>query len=157
MTITLLFAGKINKNSLHSSLEEYTSRLKNYVNLKVQFLKTPSLPQGSSDLDKKKSESSVILKEFKPGDFIILLDEKGKEFSTMDLKNLVEKKMMAGNKNILFVVGAAYGFSPGLSERADMIISLSKLTFPHQVARLLIAEQLYRAFTIIRNESYHHE
>ena len=106
---------------------------------------------------KKEKEGQLILEQVNNGDVLILLDEQGKEFSSVEFAKWIEKKMIAGIRQLVFVVGGAYGFSEAVYQRADHKISLSRLTFSHQMVRMIFAEQLYRAMTIIKNEPYHHD
>ncbi|MDE6238238.1 MAG: 23S rRNA (pseudouridine(1915)-N(3))-methyltransferase RlmH, partial [Muribaculaceae bacterium] len=105
----------------------------------------------------KEAEGEMIISKLLPGDHVILLDERGKEYSSMEFATFLEKQMVAGRKRLIFVVGGPYGFSRAVYDRADGKISLSKMTFNHEMVRLFFTEQVYRAMTILRGEPYHHE
>lgn len=154
MKIELLLTGKTTEKWLNEGIEVYTARLKHYVPLSISYL-----PSSSAKTPERavQEESEQILSRFKPRDFIVLLDEKGKELRSVQLAAHLEKWMLQGINRLVFVVGGAYGMNEELKSKADMILSLSKLTFTHQMIRLILVEQLYRAMTILRNESYHHE
>ena len=145
MKIIFLTVGK--KGGItDEGVSEYIKRLQKYT-----VIERVVLP--SSD---KKKENEAILKYISDDDFVVTLDEKGKELSTVGLAGFLEKKMISGEKKIIFVIGGAYGLDELVIKRANMIWSLSKLTFPHEIAWLILAESVYRAFTVIKGESYHH-
>ena len=156
MKICLLTVGKTDTGWVREGLETYTSRLGRYVRFSVKEL--PELKNASS-LSKaqvKDKEGSLILASIGPKDMVILLDEHGKEYTSVEFAKEVER-FTASGKNIVFVIGGAYGFSDEVYNRSDGKVSLSKMTFPHQMVRTVFTEQLYRAFTIIKGEPYHHE
>lgn len=157
MIINLLFVGKVNKNPLNEALNEYLSRLENYTRLKMIYVKPPAYTSKTNVNEIKKIEAGLIAKQLKSGDYIILLDERGKEMTTIGFSEWLQNKMLQGTRDLVFVIGGAFGFSDDIKLRANLTLSLSKLTFPHQVAHLVLVEQLYRAFTILKNESYHHD
>jgi len=157
MKITLLTVGKTDVKWVKEGLDLYVSRLVHYVPFQVREI--PELKNVSS-LDKssiKSREGELILKNVRPADEVILLDEGGRELRSMELASWLEERLARGSRDLVFVVGGAYGFSPEVYARADSKISLSKMTFSHQMVRTIFAEQLYRAFTILRGEPYHHE
>ena len=157
MKITLLTVGKTDVKWVRDGLELYVSRLVHYV--PFQLREIPELKNVSA-LDReqvKAREGELILKALKPSDEVVLLDEGGREFRSMEFASWLEERISRGSRDIVFVVGGAYGFSPEVYSRADSKLSLSKMTFSHQMVRTIFAEQLYRAFTIIRGEPYHHE
>lgn len=157
MKMIFLTVGKTDMPWVKEGLALYVSRLKHYV--PFELVEIPELKNVSS-LTKdqiKEREGELILKELKSSDEVILLDEKGKEFRSIEFSKYLEDKMMHSSGSLVFIVGGAYGFSPKIYERASAKISLSKMTFSHQIVRTIFAEQLYRAFTIMRSEPYHHE
>lgn len=157
MKITFLTVGKTDIKWVADGLETYASRLKHYVPFSV--VEIPEL-KGVSALSReqiKEREGELILKNVKPSDHVTLLDERGQEYRSIEFARMLEEKMSRTGKDLVFVVGGAYGFSEGVYARADHKISLSRMTFSHQLVRTVFAEQLYRAFTIMRGEPYHHE
>ena len=157
MHITLLAVGKTDVKWVREGLELYSSRLTHYAPFEV--VEIPELKNVSAltrDQIKKK-EGELILKALRPADFLILLDERGKEFSSLEFSAFLEEKLSRGSRDLVFVIGGAYGFSPEVYSRCEAKISLSRMTFSHQMVRTIFAEQLYRAFTIMKNEPYHHE
>ena len=157
MKITLLTVGKTDRDWVRQGLDIYVSRLKHY----IPFILTeiPELKNVSA-LSKdqiKLKEGELILKNIRPADDVILLDEHGKEYSSVQLAKILQDKISYECKDIVFVIGGAYGFSDAVYERANSKLSLSKMTFSHQMVRTIFAEQLYRAFTIMKGEPYHHE
>ncbi|MBO5808349.1 MAG: 23S rRNA (pseudouridine(1915)-N(3))-methyltransferase RlmH [Bacteroidales bacterium] len=157
MKITLLTVGKTDKAWVRQGLDIYVSRLKHYVPFSV--VEIPELKNVSA-LTKdqiKVREGELILKSIKPSDDLILLDERGKEYTSLELAKVIQDKMTYAGKDIVYVIGGAYGFSDAVYRRADSKVSLSRMTFSHQMVRAIFAEQIYRAFTIIKGEPYHHE
>jgi 23S rRNA (pseudouridine1915-N3)-methyltransferase len=112
---------------------------------------------GLSGKQMKEKESELLLKNIKPSDKLVLLDEKGEVYSSEEFANYIDKQLLSGTRNLVFAIGGPYGFSESVYNRADSLLSLSKLTFTHQMVRVIFLEQLYRAFTIIRGEQYHHK
>lgn len=157
MKITLLAMGQTEKNWIKDGLDVYTSRLSHYVQFSVKEI--PELKNASalSPEQVKAKEGEIIMKALKGTDDVILLDEHGKEYSSLEWASAIEKKISAGNRDIVFVIGGPYGFSRPVYERCNGKVSLSRMTFSHQMARVIFAEQLYRAFTIIKGQPYHHE
>lgn len=157
MKITLVQVGKTTEKYIETGIAEYAKRLQKYVQLDtktVAYLKNAAVL--STD-ELKKQEGAQILKLFSPKDFVILLDESGSSYTSVAFAAQVEKYMVLGNANIFFVIGGAYGFSPAMLERASARVSLSPLTFSHQLVRLVFMEQLYRAFSILNHQPYHHQ
>lgn len=157
MKITLLTVGKTDRDWVRQGLDIYVSRLKHY----IPFVMTeiPELKNVSS-LSKdqiKTREGELILKNIRPTDDVILLDERGKQYSSMEFAKVLQDKISYIGKDIVFVIGGAYGFSEDVYRRADSKMSLSRMTFSHQMVRAIFAEQIYRAFTIMKGEPYHHE
>lgn len=157
MKITLLTVGKTDIKWVKEGLEMYSSRLKHYVNFDV--VEIPELKNVSALTKEqiKEKEGELILKHIKANDSLVLMDERGKEYRSIQFAAMLEDRMIRGGKDMVFVIGGAYGFSEAVYSRADDKISLSKMTYSHQLVRTIFAEQLYRAFTIIRGEPYHHE
>ena len=157
MKITLVQTGKTTDKNVAGIADLYISRIKKYI--PFELITLPDI-KNSATLpiqDQKIKEGKKILQAFNDDDFIVLLDERGKEFRTSEFSSWMEKSLMISRKRIIFVIGGAWGFSDEVYGRADLRISLSKMTFPHQLVRLLFLEQLYRIFTVIRGEPYHHE
>ena len=157
MRLSLLTVGKTDVAWVKEGLELYVSRLGHYVPFSV--VEIPELKKASS-LSKdqiKAREGELILSKLKPSDDVILLDEHGREFSSVEFSKSLEEKLSRASRDVVFVIGGAYGFSPEVYSRADSKISLSRMTFSHQMVRAIFAEQLYRAFTIMKGEPYHHE
>lgn len=157
MKITLLTVGKTDKEWVKDGLGIYVSRLKHYVPFSISEIPELKNVSSLSREQIKAREGDLILKSVKPADELILLDEHGKEYSSVDWARIMEDKLARSGKDIVFVIGGAYGFSKEVYERSNGKISLSKMTFSHQMVRVIFAEQLYRAFTIIKGEPYHHE
>ena len=157
MKIRLIVVGKTNANYLKTGESDYEERLKHYC--KFEELIIPPIKNGGklSNKDLKIKEGELILKNIDPMDQLVLLDEKGKSFSSIDFSNFLNKKLLTSAKCLVFVIGGAFGFSEEVYKRADSKISLSKMTFSHQMIRLIFKEQLYRAFTILKGQKYHHE
>ena len=156
MRICLLTVGKTDAGWVREGLETYSSRLSRYVPFSVNEI--PELKNASSlsTAQVKEKEGELILSRVTAKDTVILLDEKGKEYSSSEFAKEVEKLISSG-KNIVFVIGGAFGFSDAVYARSDGKVSLSRMTFTHQMVRAIFVEQLYRAFTIIKGEPYHHE
>ena len=157
MKITLLTVGKTDKDWVKQGIDIYASRMKHYFPFSI--VEIPELKNVSSlSQDQiKTKEGELILKNVKPTDDMILLDERGREFSSMEFAKALQDKISYTGKDIVFVIGGAYGFSEEVYKRAGSKMSLSRMTFSHQMVRAIFAEQIYRAFTIMRGEPYHHE
>lgn len=156
MKITVLAIGKTDDKALESLLEDYQKRLGHYVPFSMEIIPDIKKAKSLSEALQKQAEGDEILKRLIPSDIVLLLDEKGKSYSSVGFSEFLQKKMNSGLKNLVFVIGGPYGFSDELYARATGKISLSSMTFSHQMVRLFFVEQLYRAFTILRNEPYHH-
>ena len=157
MKITLLTVGKTDVRWVREGLDLYVSRLTHYVPfLLVEIPELKNVSALTKDQIKQK-EGELILKQLKSSDEVVLLDEHGREMTSLEFARAIEGKMSRASRDIVFVIGGAYGFSLDVYGRADGKISLSKMTFSHQMVRTIFAEQLYRAFTIIKGEPYHHE
>jgi 23S rRNA (pseudouridine1915-N3)-methyltransferase len=157
MKITLIQVGKTVQSFLIEGIDEYQNRLKHYCNFELVTLISVKAAQSSGNIEViKKSDSNLILSKLNTSDFVVLLDENGKEYSSIKFAEFIKSHQLISTKNLVFVIGGAYGFSEELYQRSNAKISLSRLTFSHQMVRLFFTEQLYRAFTIIKGESYHH-
>jgi 23S rRNA (pseudouridine1915-N3)-methyltransferase len=157
MKIKFLVIGKTDTEYLRKGIDEYMRRLKHYA--PIEMIVIPDLKNTKNlteDIQKQK-EGEFILNQLDSGDFVVLLDENGKKYSSVNFSQFIEKKMIAGLKTLTFVVGGPYGFSKEVYQKANVKISLSDMTFSHQMVRLIFVEQLYRAMTIIRGEPYHHK
>ena len=157
MNIELLTVGKTDVKWVKEGLDVYVARLQHYVQFKVTEIPELKKAQALSRDQIKEREGELILKHLQPQDTLILLDEHGIEYRSTEFAGMLEKYMLQGTKTLVFAVGGAYGFSPAVHARARAKMSLSKMTFTHQMVRTVFAEQLYRAFTILRGEPYHNE
>jgi 23S rRNA (pseudouridine1915-N3)-methyltransferase len=157
MKIELWQLGKTQGGYLETGIDEYLKRLKHYAAFEVHTLMPTKEHRGLQGEALKLQEGKQVLERLRPGDYLILLDEHGKLYRSVEFAGQLEKWMAAGHKRLIFLVGGAFGFSPELYERAQAKFSLSPMTFSHQMVRLFFAEQLYRAFSILRNEPYHNE
>ena len=157
MKIQLTVVGKTNQSFVQQGLDEFCNRLSHYFPFELEIIPDIKNAKSLSIEQQKVKEGELILQSLQPGDFIILLDECGKEFTSVKFAEFIEKKTHTGIKRLVFVVGGAYGFSSAVYETAHEKIALSKMTFPHQLIRLIFIEQLYRAMTILHHEPYHHD
>lgn len=155
MNIKLIYISKNKSNNIEFLVEDYEKKINHFISYSSIGLKNKN--QKSEKKLIQKSESNLILKNIKKNDLVILLDEKGKEFSTKDFSKFISDKMMNRTKNIVFIIGGAYGFSSEFKKKFKLKIALSKLTFSHDMARLFFSEQLYRSLTIINNIPYHNQ
>ena len=157
MKISLLTVGKTDLKWVKEGLEVYKSRLIHYVPFSVKEIPELKNVSAFSKDQIKEKEADLILAELKPSDDVVLLDERGKEYRSVEFASIIQDKMSHSGKDIVFVIGGAYGFSQRVYDRSNGKMSLSRMTFSHQMVRTVFVEQLYRAFTIIRGEPYHHE
>lgn len=157
MTIKLIAIGKTDHKAILELIDEYSKRLNFYVKFELEIIPDLKNTKSLSESLQKEKEGELILKKVIPSDDLILLDERGKSYSSVDFSNYIQKKMNAGLKQLIFVIGGPYGFSDAVYARANGKISLSKMTFSHQMIRPFFVEQIYRAFTILRGEPYHHQ
>lgn len=157
MEIELLTVGKTTIPFVIAGIEEYSRRLKHYVPYRITSVPDVRRGKGMAPDRQKELEGEQILGHFAPGDYVVLLDERGKEFSSMEFASWMERQMVSGRKRVVFVIGGPYGFSQAVYDRADGKVSLSRMTFNHEMVRLFFTEQIYRAMTILRGEPYHHE
>lgn len=156
MRITLLAIGKTDNNELQALIDDYTKRLRHYISFSSEIIPDIKNVKNLSESQQKNAEGLEILKRVGTSDALILLDENGKTFNSIAFSEYLQKKMNSGLKNLVFVIGGPYGFSDDIYARANGKISLSLMTFSHQMVRLFFIEQLYRGYTILRNEPYHH-
>lgn len=156
MTITLLAIGKTDKQELQQLITNYTKRLRRYVPFELDTLPDIRNAKHLSQKEQQDREAEALLKKIPPAAVVYLLDEKGKAYSSEGFAGFIQKQLNSGVRYLVLVIGGPYGFSPKMHERSVGAISLSKMTFSHQMVRLFVAEQLYRAFTILGNEPYHH-
>lgn len=156
MKITLLVVGKTTDQRLQTLIEDYQQRLKHYIPFEMVVIPDLRNAKALTQTQIKEQEGIEILRRITPSMDVILLDEHGREYRSIEYAQWIQKKMAAG-RDVIFIVGGPYGFSPAVYERADGKISLSKMTFSHQMIRLFFTEQIYRAMTILRGEPYHHE
>ena len=157
MKITLAVIGKTEVGFVRQGIEEYVKRLQHYVTFNIQYIGDVRNTRNMSEAQQKVAEGKALLATLEASDYVVLLDEHGSERTSMDFSQWLERRMASGSKRLVFVVGGPYGFSQDVYQRANEKISLSKMTFPHELVRLIFVEQLYRGFTILRNEPYHHE
>ena len=157
MKIKLLVIGKTDSKEMQSLIEVYQERLKHYAKFDIRVIPDLKKTKNLSEIQQKEKEGELILKEIEPTDELILLDENGKSFHSVGFSEFLQKKMNSGLKQLVFVVGGPYGFSDTIYQKANEKISLSKMTFSHQMVRLFIIEQIYRGYTILNNEPYHHQ
>lgn len=157
MKIKLLVIGKTDSNELNQLIQIYLKRLQHYIKMELEIIPDIKNRKQLSEKLQKEKEGELLLKSLKNTDVVVLLDEKGKQFRSIEFSNYLQNKMNASTKQLVFIIGGPYGFSDTIYKRAISKISLSKMTFSHQMIRLFMVEQIYRAFTILRNEPYHHE
>jgi 23S rRNA (pseudouridine1915-N3)-methyltransferase len=157
MKIILLLTGKTTDKNVAELVDLYTNRIKKYSVFDIITLPEVKNTKNMPVMEQKIKEATKIIQFFTDDDYIILLDEKGKELETVEFSGALGKMFFLPRKRIVFVIGGPWGFSDAVYNRADFKMSLSKMTFPHQLVRLLFLEQLYRVFTIIKGEPYHHE
>lgn len=156
MTIQLLAIGKTDHKHLQILIEEYQKRLGHYVKFEFEIIPDLKKAKNLSESQQKQKEGELILKRITTSDVLILLDENGKQLDSIGFSSYLQKHMNSGIKRLVFVIGGPYGFAPEVYQKAQGKIALSKMTFSHQMIRLFIIEQLYRGFTILKNEPYHH-
>ncbi len=157
MNIKLLAIGKTDDKSLQTLIDDYTKRLSFYIKFDLEVIPDIKNVKNLSEMQQKEKEGELILSKLSPTDQLILLDENGSTFSSVGFSDYLQKKMNAGIKTLVFVIGGPYGFSEAIYKKAKGKISLSAMTFSHQMVRLFVIEQLYRGFTILKNEPYHHQ
>ena len=157
MKIKLLVIGKTDDRYIAEGVKKYLGRMKHYI--PFEYTELPDI-KNSKNLTQERQkilEGELLLKNIQPGDHVVLLDEKGKNFTSREFASYIEKRMISGIKRVVFIIGGPFGFSDDIYSVANDKISLSKMTFSHQLVRVIFFEQIYRAMTIIRNEPYHHD
>jgi 23S rRNA (pseudouridine1915-N3)-methyltransferase len=157
MNLKLLAIGKTDNKNLQQLLDDYSKRLSFYIKFDVEIIPDLKNAKNLSESQQKEKEGELILSKITPTDELILLDENGKSFSSVGFSEFLQKKMNSGVKTLVFVIGGPYGFSENVYKSAKAKVSLSEMTFSHQMVRLFVIEQLYRGFTILKNEPYHHQ
>ena len=157
MKISLLVVGKTVHSYLNQGIDEYTKRISRYCPFSIQYIADAKITKSMSQEQQKQLEGDNIAAALDKSDYVVLLDEHGKEFTSVYFSTYIERKMQSVPKRLVFIIGGPYGFSKEIYGRANEKISLSKMTFPHDLIRLVFTEQLYRAFSIIHHEPYHHE
>ncbi len=157
MKITLLAVGKTEDKYLIEGIEKYLHRLKHYISFQLLIIPDIKHVKNMTQAQQKAKEGEALMKFFQSGDMVLLLDEKGRKYTSTGFSAFLNKQMVASTPQLVFVIGGPYGFDEKVYQRANGTLSLSDMTFSHQMVRLFMVEQLYRAFTILRNEPYHHE
>ncbi len=157
MNFELIVIGKTDSVEVARLVEEYKGRVGHYVRFAITTIPDVRNTRSLSEAQQKRAEGEAILRLLQPSDYVVLMDEKGREYTSEEWAAWMQKRMAAGSKRLVFVIGGPYGFSQEVYDRADGLVALSKMTFSHQIVRAIFAEQLYRALTIINNEPYHHK
>ncbi len=157
MKITLLAIGKTNARFLQEGIDQYTKRLSHYIPFELKILPDVKTTKALTNEKQKEMEGQMFLSAIGQGDWVTLLDEKGKEFTSREFASYIDKKTITIPKNLIFIIGGPYGFSQEMYNRANEKLSLSKMTFSHEMIRLFFVEQIYRAMTILKGEPYHHD
>lgn len=156
MKITLLVIGKTDQKYLKEGIEIYQKRLKRYISFDMKVIPDLKNSKNLSESEQKQKEGKMILDSLQPNDEVVLLDERGKEYTSPEFAQFLQKKMLASTRSLVFIIGGPYGFSDEIYKRANGKLGLSKMTFSHQMIRLFFTEQIYRAMTILKGEPYHH-
>ena len=157
MKIALAVIGKTTDKNISDIISNYLKRTNFYIPFEIIYITDVKNTKNLSEEQQKELEGDALLKKLDNSDYIVLLDEHGKEYTSVEFSRYIEKKMQSVPKRLVFVVGGPYGFAPRIKDKANEKISLSKMTFPHELVRLFFVEQIYRAMTIMNNEPYHHE
>lgn len=157
MTIKLLIVGKTDEGSLKALIDKYVSRISHYNRFEMEIIPDLKNTKNLDSTRQKALEGKEIINKLNPADYVVLLDENGKQYTSESFATYLQKRLNSGMKQLIFVVGGPYGFSDEVYQRAQGTLSLSKMTFSHQMVRLFFVEQLYRGFSILRNEPYHHK
>jgi 23S rRNA (pseudouridine1915-N3)-methyltransferase len=157
MKIKLLAIGKTDNKNLIALIDEYQNRLKHYIKFELEIIPDIKNVKNLSEVQQKEKEGELILSKLQNTDQLVLLDDKGNAYSSIQFSQYLQKKMNSGIKQLVIVIGGPYGFSEAVYKKSSGKVSLSKMTFLHQMIRLFVVEQLYRGFTILKNEPYHHE
>jgi len=157
MKLSLWTIGKSHESYVKEGVEDFTRRLSKYFTTEWNILPVPKNASSLPEAEQKKKEGEMILQLLKPDDYLVALDERGKHLTSEGLAGLLQQRATESTKNLVFLIGGAFGIDDMVMQKAKVKWSLSQLTFPHQLVRLILAEQLYRACTILRNEKYHHK
>lgn len=157
MNVELIVVGKTDSNEVARLVEEYKGRISFYTRFGMTVIPDLRNTRSLSEAQQKKAEGELILKQLLTSDYVVLMDERGVQPSSEEFAEWLQKRMASGCKRLVFIIGGPYGFSEDVYARADGKVSLSRMTFSHQIVRAIFAEQLYRAFTIINHEPYHHK
>lgn len=157
MKATLLLTGRTADKRFAALIEEYSARICHYLPFDIQVIPELKATKNLSEEQQKTAEGELILKALTSADYVVLLDEHGQQYRSAEFAAWMQECMNRGTRRVVFVIGGPYGFSPAVHQRADHKVSLSRMTFSHQMVRLIFIEQLYRAMTILRGEPYHHE
>ena len=157
MKVALIVVGRTVNQHIVELINDYASRVKHYINFDITVIPELKNTKNLSPDQQKQQEGELILRQLQQGDYMVLLDEHGKEMRSIEFSKYMEKKMQTVSKRLVFVIGGPYGFSPDVYAKTNDKLSLSQMTFSHQMIRLIFVEQLYRAMTIMRGEPYHHE
>ena len=157
MKISLWSIGKANESYVKEGIADFTKRISKYFPIEWTLIPVPKNAGMLSEMDLKKKEGEIVLQWLRQEDFLVALDERGKNLTSEGLANFIQQRATESTKNVVFLIGGAFGLDESILKRANFKLSLSNLTFPHQLVRLILAEQVYRACTILRNEKYHHK
>lgn len=157
MKIQLISVGKPHDKNLNLSIEDFSNRIKKYYPIEFQIIPTAKNAANLSEVELKKNEALIILSQLQKDDFLVLLDERGKQLSSIELAEFIQQRANESCKRIVFLIGGAFGVDKQIMDRANYLWSISKLVFPHMIVRLILAEHIYRACSILRNEKYHHQ
>ena len=157
MKLTLLWVGKTTTTYFAEATNEYVSRLKYYIPLDVVTIPDLKQTKALTQAQQRDKEGEMILKTLESTDYVVLLDDKGRQYTSVEFARWIDQRQLASIKRLVFVIGGAYGFSQSMYDRANGLISISRMTFSHQIIRPIFVEQLYRAMTILKGEPYHHE
>lgn len=156
MKITLIAVGKTEDKYLIEGIEKYLNRLKHYINFNIVIIPDIKNTKSLTEAQQKTKEAELINKQLTNSDIVVLLDEQGKKYGSVSFANYLNKQMVGSVQHLVFIIGGPYGFDESIYKRSNSSLSLSDMTFSHQMVRLFFVEQLYRAFTILKNEPYHH-
>lgn len=157
MKILLIQIEKTTDSYLNEGIKVYTERLKNYVTFSTETIIMPKAIRQKSFEEQKKAESLEIVKLLEPSDYLVCMDEHGKQFTSVQFADFLNKRMVSGCKRVVFLIGGPFGIDKSILDKSSYVLSLSNMTFSHQMIRLFFTEQLYRGFSILKNEKYHHE
>ncbi len=157
MKVILVIVGKTDEIYLETGIQKYVDRLRHYIPFEIKLIPDIKNTRKLSEDQQKVKEGELILQQLSPGDELVLLDEGGKQYTSRQFSVFMEQKLLKGIKRLVFVIGGPYGFSSDVYNKSQGKLSLSKMTFSHQMVRLIFAEQLYRAMTILKNQPYHHD